>query len=553
MSRPRTARIPFVRFCEDVLHLPLTVPWRVLLAVTIDGAQPRALVGEEREAARVLFGDVEEIDPALRRVIGWRLGRASGKTTIAAAVAIYCAWTCPLPRKGHGHVPAAFIVSEAHKLAKIGQGVARELVRGSDLERYVLDDTAEGFILRRPDGRSVEIASVAASKGGANLRGRDVVVLIVDESEFMGSEDGGYSVTDRDQVSAVMPRLLGYVLLISTLWPTENFTAESFDRNFGHPVDAVAALGTSMFMRPSERLARDIEMETARDPENADREYRCIAGPRGGSRLFVEGLPEAVVEGRPLAIRAAAGVRVGCGGDLGLERDSSAIAVASGSREGLFELLEFDEVRPAKGAPLAPGYVIRERFAPVMQRHGVRTVWMDSHYRQSAREHLSALGLAMGDAPCGSDGKYDVYMFTRGLLRAGQLRLPPSPRLLAQLRAITATPLPLGGTRITSPRRAGVSGHGDIVSAAVLAIWAANHSRPQRLPGARPQQGVVGLLTGTLHGGSTGEPIPSLFGSSAGDSHPDSYISPTGHRIPARARYGGGGLGGGGGSSTGDF
>ena len=517
MTTKRARRLSFVEFCVDVLRLPLNVPWRVLLAVTIDGVQPKDLPPLEREVARALLGDVEEIDPRIRRILVWRLGRASGKTTFASALAIWVMWTTPLPREGHGHIPCAFVVAPTRPVAKIGVAVARDHVRGTDLERYVVGDTTDGFTLRRPDGRVVEFRSVAASRGGANLRGRDVLVLILDESEFFASSEegsGDYSVTDKDQISAVMPRLIGFVLCISTPWPTENATAEFFDRNHGHPVDAVAALGRSLYMRPLAQLREDYERELLRDEENARREYDCEAGARGGRHIFVEGLAEAVVQERALVVYAPAGARVGCGGDLALERDSSAIAFVS-LEKGVYELLEFDEVRPTKTAPLAPGYVIRDRFAPLMDDHGVRSIMMDAHYRQSAIEHLSALGLRFLEAPDGQQGKYVTYMHFRAQLRAGSLRLPDSPRLLSQLRAVTATPMPGGGTRISSPRRAG-GGHGDIVSAVVLAVYRASRARAREDSGQGEEgtqappitttpsvtDGWVGSLSGSAMGGA---------------------------------------------------
>jgi hypothetical protein len=468
-------RLPFTAFCVDVLGLQLTAPWVVLLKVSIDGVQPRDLEGDEREVAAKLYGpNVDEIDPRVRRVAVWRLGRGSGKTTIAAALCAYEAWTADVSRAGPGALPTAFLVGPSRPLARIGFTIVRELVRASALARHVLEDadTRDGFLLRRPDGRAVAIRSVAASRGGANLRGVDVIVLVLDESEFFASgEDGDYQVTDRDQVSAVMPRLLSYVLCLSTPWPTDNLTAETFDANYGRPTAAVAVLGPSMLMRPSEQLAQDIERERARDPENCEREYFCQPGPRGGSHLFIEGLREAVVEDRALTITAPANAIIGCGGDLGLERDSSAIAIVS-RMEDAYELAEFDEVRPQRAQPLSPRYVVRDRFAPIMRRHGAQAIVLDAHYRMSSREHLEAVGLDFVDAPAGQQGKYDVYMFTRGLLRSGKLKLPNAPRLLAQMRAVVATPQPGGGTRITSPRRAG-GGHGDVVSALVLAAWQA--------------------------------------------------------------------------------
>jgi len=468
----------FVAFCETTLALSLTAPWRVLLKVTIDGVHPRDLEGEEREIAAALFGPkVEEIDPRLRRILVWRLGRSSGKSTIAAALCIYLAWTSDVSRAGPGQIPTAFVVAPEKPLARIGLGIARELVRASALERYVCADKAdsgEGFQLRRLDGRLVAIRVVAASKRGQALRGVDVIVLVLDESEFFetsGDASGeGYSINDRDQISAVMPRLIGHVVCVSTPWPSENATAEYFDRNFGRPVDAVAALGPSDMMRPSEQLRLDIARELLRDEEDARREFYCEPGIRGGARMFdVPSILAAVVEGRPMVIRAPAGAFVGAGADLAFERDASAIAIVSNSG-GWYDLCEYEEVRPNRGSPLVPGTVIRGTFAPIMGRHGVQAVMADAHYRQSAREHLSACRLDFLDAPTGQQGKYDTYMFTRDLLRSGRLRIPSSPKVIAQLKAVIKTAQPGGGIKITSPRRTG-SGHGDIASALVLAAW----------------------------------------------------------------------------------
>jgi hypothetical protein len=512
MSRKRQS---FVQFCETVLKIVFTVPWRTLARVTIDGVQPRDLCAEEREAARALFGDVDEIDPRIRRVLVWRLGRAAGKSTIAAALAIYSAWTSDLSRVGRGHVPAAFVVSPTKPVAKIAIGVARELLRGTALDRFVTDDTTHGFLLLRPDKRLVEIACVAASRGGASLRGRDVVVLVVDESEFMGSDEGGAAVTDADQINAVMPRLLGYALCISTPWPTANVTAEYFDRNHGHPIDAVVALGTSMFMRPSEQLALDIAREMARDEENALREYECIPGARGGSRLFdAEAVDACIVEGRPLVIVAPKGSCLGAGGDLAMERDSSTIAIVSRLVDS-YELLEADEVRPTKAAPLTPGYVVRDRFVPVLARYGVKDLALDQHYRRSAEEHLEALGCRLVAAEDTNQFKYETHMQLRAILRSGNLRIPRMPRLVVQLKAVTVTPMAGGRSKISSPRRAG-QGHGDLVSALVLAVWRAQ--RETKAHDAPPLR--VGPPTIThVHGGTltTWPGGGSLFTGGGGD------------------------------------
>jgi hypothetical protein len=474
-------KLPFVQFCTKVFRLELSPAWRVLLTVAVDGADPASLGAGDRELARQLFGAVDEVPSAARRTLVWRLGRASGKTTIAAALGVWLMLTASLGAIGPGMIPAVVTVAPSKPTAKLSVGVARELVRRvPDIERLVADDgdTADGFSIIRPDGRRVSFVAAAASRGGTTLRGFDLLALIIDESEFLasnseGASPEGYAVNDRDLYAAAKPRLHGPAIFISTPWPAENLTAELFDKNHGRPTNALAAVGASTTMRPhDERLARDVAAALeGGDDEDARREYLCEPGTRGGSRFFDSAsIDGAIVEGRPLVIEAPTGAQLGCGGDLGLERDSSAIAVVS-NVDGAFDLLEFDEVRPGKNEPLSPGYVIQARFAPVMLRHGARSISMDLHYRQSAIEHLDALALNFEEAPEGQQGKYDSYMHVRSLLRTGKLRIPAVPRLIAQLRAVTSTPLPGGGVRITSPRRMG-HGHGDIVSALVLACWA---------------------------------------------------------------------------------
>jgi len=516
------APLPFTKFASDVLHLQLSPAWRVLLLVAVDGLEPCELEGEEREIARKLFGDVDTIPEDARRVLVWRLGRGSGKTTIAAALAIYTMWTADVSRVGPGMLSAAVIVAPTKPTARISINVARELVRRSSLERCVAEDVADGFAMQRPDGRVVHFMAVAASRGGATLRGFDILICILDESEFFASNEDvasadGYAVNDRDIFQAQRPRNRGLTVLESTPWPTQNFTDELFAKNHGRPDDALACLGDSITMRPDDwRLERDAKAALESDPDNARREFWCEAGARGGSRLFDPAMVDAcVVPGRALIIEAPYGAAIGCGGDLGLERDSSAIAIVS-NMSGMHELCEFDEIKPTKDAPLTPGYVIRDRFAPIMQRHGARSITMDLHYRQSAVEHLTPLGYRLIDAPTGSEGKYATYMATRALVHGGKLRIPPSARLVAQFKAVTSTPLPGGGTRISSPRRAG-QGHGDILSAVVLACFECRDFVRQVGDANRPMAIPIRAGAGftdwdALHGQSTRpapQPLPS--------------------------------------------
>jgi hypothetical protein len=170
-------------------------------------------------------------------------------------------------------------------------------------------------------------------------------------------------------------------------------------------------------------------------------------------------------------------VRYFAGADLAFASDSSALAVVYAA-DGGFRVACLEELRPKKGAPLRPKHVI-DTFCGRMRTWGIRAMFADGHYRESAREHLEPHGISFKDAPGGREGKERVYLNARKLLHEGRVRIPRHPRLLAQLRSVVSKDVPGGGVTISSPRRAG-GGHGDLVSALVLALWAGSRVKDKK-------------------------------------------------------------------------
>lgn len=469
--------IPFTAFCTKVLRLRLTRGQRVLAAVALDGMEPRELEGEDREIARRMFGEVDTIPPMARRILVLVLGRGSGKTTLAAAYALYAMLTADVSACGPGDVPHVVVIAPRRQTAQLAVRMALEMARSApDLARLLESETADGFTIRRPDNRLAGFAAFAASRGGASARGLSILLFLLDEAQFfLSDDDGAFVVNDRDVYRALIPRLMkgGKGIFISTPWPTETLMGELFEGNFAAPATALAAKAPTLVMRDGDpELAAIIEMERERDAENCAREFDCDVEFTTGSRSFFDGdaIRLAVDVARPLILATPPGALVAAGADLAFASDSSALALVARTGD-TFVALRLDELRPSKGAPLRPRHVI-DTFAAVMKDYRADSLTADSHYRESAREHLVPHRIRFVDAPGGRDGKTETYLLLRKLLHEGRLSLPSHPRLLAQLRAIVSRPMPGGGFAISSPRRAGV-GHGDLVSALVLAVWAA--------------------------------------------------------------------------------
>lgn len=474
------SRLTCVEFLEEWYGLTLTHGQRAFVMVAIDRVPIGELPPLEREAALAMFGDLTNAAEGAWRTIVAACGRDSGKTELGAGIALYLLLTVDVSRCGAGDIPRGFVVAPDIDTAKLT--VERAIARvqdSTDLAALLVGKPgAEGFTIRRPtDGRTVTFEVKSASVGGRSIRGRSIVVLVLDEAGLFYGQ--GYAVNDAEIVKAARPRLLsgGVVLMLSTPWTEEGLFFELYSKNHGTAQTAIVACASTLVMRDHDpEIAARIALEMEEDPENAEREYnaRFISG---GSSLFFD--PEALADAaRPVvpeefATRAA-------GADVGLVRDSSAIAVV-GRRENArrpeaFELalLEAEEYRPSKGAPLKLSNVVGS-FATVMRRHGIREVLADGHAREPAREWAAEEGIQIAAGPEGPTGKWDTFVFVRTMLGERRLAISSSPRLIAQLRAVRSKPIAGGGYQITSPRRAG-GGHGDLASAFVLACWAARES-----------------------------------------------------------------------------
>jgi len=325
----------------------------------------------------------------------------------------------------------------------------------------------------------VRIESFAATRGGSSVRGRDIMAFLFDEAEFFTSntdarEGRDYAVNDKDIFDALTPRLMEGAkgMMISTPWPVETLMSTMFERNWAKCLDAVAILATTLAVRGSDpRIAKMVEDELLRDPENARRELFCeVDGVRGGEFFDINAFTTSLEETKdfPLPPRPNRPIAVAC--DLGFTRDSSAIAVVQWDGN-YYRLLFTEEIKPKPGKPLKPSAVIK-RFAEITKRYGASGVVADSYYRESLKEHLTEHNLVIYEAPEGTTGKAEVFQRARAVLHEGYCKIPDSQitrRMIQQAKTVTSKPAPGGTVTIKIPRKIGM-GHGDIVSAWVLAV-----------------------------------------------------------------------------------
>jgi len=454
-----------------------------LMAALFDAAEGLPTVLDRATCVRHFGCPRAELPKSRPRTVAARTGGRAGKTSRGVATkALHAAWTVPLPTLRRGEVASGLLVAPDLKLARQALSFVKGFIEDSPtLRKALVGETKDSVDLRRPDGKTVRIEVLAATRGGRAVRGRTLFFAALDEAAFFFDEETGV-VNDTEIYRAVLQRVVpgGQVWVVSTPWIEEVGLLEALiGKNFGVHEHALVLVAGTRALNPTWDPTGEVEADMrSQDAEAAAREIDGIPLSAGASAFFDPvAIKQAVDEDRMQTIKAPKGALVGNGNDLAFESDcSSHVEVARvGNR---YELLAIEEQRPAKGKPLKPKAVV-DAFAKMILSYGGKDFPSDVHYRAGVKEYLEPHALRFVDAPTGRDGKNECYLLTKRLLHEGLLRLPNHPRLLSQLRQVVSRPTQGGGFTISSPRGrgAGRTGHGDIVSALVLAVWHASEMR----------------------------------------------------------------------------
>jgi hypothetical protein len=470
--------LSFTVFCSDVLGVTLEPAQRVFWSVAGGEVQPRELEGDDRDLARAIFGDVDEVPEGVRGVVAMLKGADIGATFVGGLRLLWRALTAPMGDAAPGEVRPALAVAPdvrtGRQPVRVARGFAEQVPQISAL---IESATSDAIVFRRDGGRFSSVECLPASIGGKATRGRRYLEAVLDEASFFRDEASG-AVNDQHVFQSVVARCTGTVWIPSTPWLETSLIWQLYEKNYGKPTTALAARLPTLLVRTSERTRRMVEQERERDPMNAAREYDCQPLSTGTGALFDgAAIKQAVDDKRPLVIVAGTYQRRGMAVDLGFVRNSSTAVVVGEDpdRPGHYTVCEVLELRPEPNQPLKPSEVCSD-FMLLARRHSIDGLLADGHYLESLKEHLRGSGVGVFTTPAGAIGKEQMFVATRNVLHQGRLHLPNVPRLIQQLREVTARATAGGGLSIA--QRTDRSGaHGDIVSSLVAVVWALEQGR----------------------------------------------------------------------------
>lgn len=198
------------------------------------------------------------------------------------------------------------------------------------------------------------------------------------------------------------------------------------------------------------------------------REYAGVPMPSDETKFFAAEFIDAAVNYKHTMMPPE---RTVAGADFAFRRNSSAM-VALNVLGVRFEVRTVEERVPGV-RPLVPSKTITE-LCTIAEECGADSVACDLHYIETVRETTDALEMPLLEFPSDSDGIVKAYIRTRVLLAEGKLGLARAmPKLLQQLKETTSKPTQNG---MTLSNKVVDGAHGDLVSALVCAVWAADQT-----------------------------------------------------------------------------
>ncbi len=411
---------------------------------------------------RELLADVE----AGPRLQLWALGRRSGKTTMAALVALHACLFRPdldaLVRPGERRYAVA--VATNLRQARLFVRAALSIVEASPLLAEMIATVTEDEIIF-VGGQT--LAAFPCSSRGA--RGWPIATLLMDEAAFMISDTEGPAVAER-VFASLAPSTAQFgdaarIVVASTPYGQDGLFATLYAQAAeGELEDAAAHTATSASMNPTisaEFLAR----EQKRDPESFRGEYLAEFTGSGHAYLDPQKIEDAISDRGeiPAGFPGEFFLDPIAGLDPAFSSDPCGLAIVGrdvNDRSRLVLLLarawkppgrkaaSFEERREIEDS------VLRE-VADVCRAYGARVV-TDQYAAVAVVDRLRNAGLSVTAEAMTATSKTAAYGELRARLNGGTLDLYDAPGLVPELRRLR-TRYTAGSASVVNPRVGGAT------------------------------------------------------------------------------------------------
>lgn len=358
-------------------------------------------------------------------------GVRAGKSLISACAAVKGCLTADLSKlKSHEMARFAIVAPNVDNATATFRLLVGSMLASPKLRGLVVGEpTSDTIVIRRPDGREVEIVVCAASRGAVTLRSRWLAGFVLDEVALFGSEPTGAVVNAEELLRAAETRLVpgGQGWLISSPFGPQGLLYQLYQDHFGKPGRVLVVHAPTRAMNPSFPEAQ-VAAIRARTPDVAAREYDA-AWIDAETAFFDGESVKTATRSTPLIVGPEDGCAYVCVIDAATRGNSWTMALGTQRRmpDGTVKrsIVLAKQWTGSRVAPLSPRAVFVEMAADLAP-YGVTDVWADQGAGPDALRDLAAdAGLTLIVEPSTQETKRNVYSNLAALLATSQVDLPP--------------------------------------------------------------------------------------------------------------------------------
>jgi hypothetical protein len=356
-------------------------------------------------------------------------GVRAGKSLLAACAAVKGCLTADLSKLKKHEIARFAIVAPTVDNATATFRLLVGSVQSSALLRRLIEGepTSDTLMLRRPDGRVVEIVVVAASRGAVTLRSRWLVGFVLDEVALFGSEPSGAAVNSEELLRAAETRLVpgAQGWLISSPFGPTGLLYQLYQEHFGKPGRYLVVHAPTTAMNPSFD-PKTVEAIRERQPDVAAREYDASWVDAATAFFNGQAITRAM-RASPDVLPSEPGHRYVCVIDPATRSNAWTMAIATQRSTGTGKkacVVLAKQWQGSKTSPLSPRAVLREMASDLRPYH-VDVVWSDQASGDALRDLAAEIGLTLVVEPSTQSSKIAMYSNLETLLASGNVELPP--------------------------------------------------------------------------------------------------------------------------------
>lgn len=402
--------------------------WQAWLAV-LKAAFAERLSDDERALFASVAGDRAPPSKRVRELWCGPIGRRSGKSRMAAAVAVHVALlTDHRARLVPGEIGTVAAIAASREQAGVVFGYVRGFIMSSPLLAGQVKSIGRDEILLHGD-----ICISVVTNSFRVARGMTLLAVIGDEVSYWRDESSAQP--DVETYRAVLPSLVasgGLWVGISTGYRRQGLLFEKHRDHFGRDGDDVLAVsGPTEVFNPLIDPAAIAEAR-AQDPEAAEAEWG--GGFRRDLSAFLSDhdIDAAVDHDRPMELRPRAGLRYSAFADpSGGRHDSYCLAIGHFDGTPTAGCFVLDVVRGAQ-PPFDPQTATRV-FAYLLEEYGLSAVVGDNYSAAWVESAFRDCGISYQRS---EKPKSALYLEAQSLFARGAIALPDHPVLLRELRLL---------------------------------------------------------------------------------------------------------------------